>query len=185
MRPWAHFKTITEHKLLVMRYCFQVGLYRQGLLHDLSKYSPAEFWAGAKYYQGNESPNNMERKMTGVSKAWLHHKGRNKHHFEYWIDYGLEKGSRMTGMKMPLRYAVEMFLDRIAAGQIYNGKDFRREDPWKYYERGCGKYIMHPKTRELLEFLLHMYAAKGQKYTFRYVKNEILARNDWRGYNNS
>lgn len=51
MHPWLHFKTITRHKLLVMQYCFRIGLYKQGLLHDLSKYSPAEFLVGCKYYQ--------------------------------------------------------------------------------------------------------------------------------------
>ena len=45
---WHHFLTITHHKLLVMRYCFRVGLYKQGLLHDLSKYSPTEFITGIR-----------------------------------------------------------------------------------------------------------------------------------------
>ena len=87
MKALLHFLTITRHHNLVMGYCFRAGLYRQGLLHDLSKYSPAEFLVGAKYYQGNRSPNNAEREDIGVSTAWLHHKGRNRHHFEYWIDY--------------------------------------------------------------------------------------------------
>ena len=65
-----------------MKECFKIGLYKQGLTHDLSKYSPTEFLVGYKYYQGNRSPNNAEREETGVSKAWLHHKGRNRHHFE-------------------------------------------------------------------------------------------------------
>ena len=82
MNAWGHFKTITSHKFLVMKYCFKVGLYKQGFLHDLSKYSPTEFMVGAKYYQGTRSPNNAEREATGVSTSWLHHKGRNKHHFE-------------------------------------------------------------------------------------------------------
>ena len=86
-KAWKHFKTITYHKYLVAKGCFRVGLYRQGLLHDLSKYSPAEFLVGARYYQGNRSPNNAEREAIGYSSAWLHHKGRNKHHYEYWIDY--------------------------------------------------------------------------------------------------
>ena len=77
MHPWLHFKTITKHKLMVMGYCFRIGLYKQGLLHDLSKYSPAEFLVGCRYYQGDRSPNNAEREATGVSTAWLHHKGRN------------------------------------------------------------------------------------------------------------
>ena len=70
-----------------MRYCFRIGLYKQGLLHDLSKYEPVEFLVGCKYYQGDRSPNNAEREATGISRSWLHHKGRNKHHFEYWVDY--------------------------------------------------------------------------------------------------
>ena len=92
MNAWGHFKTITSHKFLVMKYCFKVGLYKQGFLHDLSKYSPTEFMVGAKYYQGTRSPNNAEREATGVSTSWLHHKGRNKHHFEYWVDYGIGAG---------------------------------------------------------------------------------------------
>lgn len=91
MHPWLHFKTITKHKLLVMKYCFRIGLYKQGLLHDLSKYTPAEFLVGCKYYQGTRSPNNAEREDIGVSTSWLHHKGRNKHHFEHWVDYSLDK----------------------------------------------------------------------------------------------
>ena len=95
MQPLAHFKTITHHRHLVCRYCFRLGLYRQGLLHDLSKYAPCEFWRGAKYYQGYRSPNDAERKQNGVSLAWLHHKGRNRHHFEYWIDYYIRSKSHI------------------------------------------------------------------------------------------
>ena len=81
MHPIKHFQTITRHKLLVMKYCFRVGLYWQGLTHDLSKYSPTEFWVGARYYQGNRSPNSMERREVGYSTACMHHKGRNRHHY--------------------------------------------------------------------------------------------------------
>ena len=76
----GHFETITRHKLLVMKYCFECGLYEQGLAHDLSKYSPTEFIPGCIYYQGDHSPNEAERAARGYSSAWLHHKGRNKHH---------------------------------------------------------------------------------------------------------
>lgn len=82
MHPIAHFKTITAHRNLVCRYCLRLGLVWQGLTHDLSKYSPTEFWRGAKYYQGTRSPNDQERKENGLSLAWLHHKGRNRHHFD-------------------------------------------------------------------------------------------------------
>ena len=69
-------------KCEVMKNCFAVRLYRQGLLHDLSKYSWEEFATGVKYYQGNRSPNAAEKEEKGYSAAWLQkHKGRNKHHF--------------------------------------------------------------------------------------------------------
>ena len=110
MKAWKHFCTITEHKIMVMRHCFKIGLYRQGLLHDMSKYTPTEFIPGCKYYQGYRSPNNAEREEKGYSAAWLHHKGRNKHHYEYWIDYSLGPVKGMTGMKMPNRYVAEMMM---------------------------------------------------------------------------
>ena len=102
--------------------CFAVGLYKQGLMHDLSKYSWVEFRVGAKYYQGTRSPNNAEREEHGYSLAWLHHKGRNKHHYEYWLDYGFPPDRSITGMNMPKKYVVEMFMDRIAACKVYMKK---------------------------------------------------------------
>lgn len=114
----AHFRTITHHRHVVCRECFQVGLYWQGLTHDLSKYSPTEFWVGARYYQGTRSPNNAEREDKGLSTSWLHHKGRNRHHYEYWMDYSAKRhdgiaGSGIIACRMPLRYVMEMFMDRI------------------------------------------------------------------------
>lgn len=175
MKAWKHFKTITHHRLLVMKGCFQVGLYRQGLLHDLSKYSPAEFLVGVKYYQGNRSPNNAEREDIGYSSAWLHHKGRNRHHYEYWIDYSTKEiPGGMAPAKMPEKYVVEMFMDRIAACKIYNGKDYTPKDPLAYYRRGREKAPIHPQTKALLEKLLVMLARRGERATFSYIRRKIL-----------
>ena len=117
----GHLNTINRHKLLVAKYCFKAGLYRQGLLHDLSKYSPAEFITGVRFYQGDKSPNSAERQKYGYSRAWLHHKGRNKHHMEYWTDYSQTGDKCMAGVEMPVEYVVEMFCDRIAACRVYHG----------------------------------------------------------------
>ena len=124
MKPWQHFKTITKHRWLVMLGCFRVGLYRQGLTHDLSKYSPTEFWMGARYYQGNRSPNAAEREDKGYSEAWMHHKGRNRHHYEYWTDMNRETKC-YESVPMPRRYFVEMVMDRRAACMTYQGKAYR------------------------------------------------------------
>ena len=180
MKACKHFCTITKHKILVMKGCFQIGLYRQGLLHDLSKYSPTEFLVGCKYYKGYMSPNNAEREDKGYSLAWLHHKGRNKHHLEYWIDYGIpgkdhpNEKMGMCGMKMPLRYVAEMFIDRISASKNYQGDAYTDQSALIYYEKGKGHYLIHEDTAAMLELLLVMLAKKGEKETFAFVKNEVL-----------
>lgn len=175
MKAWKHFKTITYHKYLVMKGCFKVGLYKQGLLHDLSKYSPSEFLVGVKYYQGDRSPNNAEREAIGYSSAWLHHKGRNRHHYEYWIDYSTKeiKGG-MAPAPMPEKYIVEMLMDRIAACKVYNGANYTDAAPLTYYSKGRENAPIHPKTRELLERLLTMLAQKGEAETFKYIRREVL-----------
>lgn len=174
---WNHFRTITNHKILVMKGCFQVGLYRQGLLHDMSKYTLTEFVPGCIYYQGTMSPNNAERIDRGYSSAWLHHKGRNKHHLEYWIDYtgGSAKGEKgMGGMKMPIRYVVEMFIDRVCASKNYQKEQYTDESPYIYYENGKDHMMLHMDTQAMLEYLLVMLKEKGEKETFSYIKNQVL-----------
>ena len=171
---FKHLKTINEHKLQVGKNCFRCGLYKQGILHDLSKYSWTEFSVGAKYYQGNRSPNEAERDDIGYTSSWLHHKGRNKHHLEYWLDYDLDKkDGSVTGMKMPDNYIVEMFCDRVAASKIYLKDKYRDDSPLNYYLGKNSKNILHPYTREKLERLLYMLAEKGEDYTFEYAKRYV------------
>lgn len=182
MKAWKHFCTITHHKYLVMIACFKVGLIRQGLLHDMSKYTPTEFLVGCKYYQGTMSPNNAERLDKGYSSAWLHHKGRNKHHLEYWIDYGIpdtdgpHKGEKkgICGMKMPLNYAVEMFIDRVAASKNYQKEKYRDDSALIYYRNGKEFHMLHKDTRALLELLLVMLAEKGEVATNQFIRKELL-----------
>ena len=178
MKAWRHFRTITHHKILVMKGCFKLGLYRQGLLHDMSKYSPTEFLVGCRYYQGTRSPNNAEREAKGYSSAWLHHKGRNKHHYEYWIDYGMKKEDGIIGMKMPARYVAEMFVDRISASKTYQRDKYEDWHPLQYYEQGAamlGKMI-HPETAELLHDLLKRLARDGEEKTYAYIRNVVLKK---------
>lgn len=173
----GHFKTITNHKLLVMKYCFKVGLYKQGLLNDLSKYTWIEFLAGIKYYKGYVSPNGIQKKVEGLSTAWLHHKGRNKHHFEYWIDYGINAEEGLKGMKMPVKYVVEMFIDRMSASMNYQKEKYTDKSPLEYYEKRAEYYLLHEDTRKQLEFLLNKLAKDGEKETLKFIKKEVLKEN--------
>ena len=176
--PIKHYKTIHHHKMLVMKHCFRCGLYWQGLTHDLSKLAPVEFWAGAKYWQGTCSPNNAQRQTEGYSAAWLHHKGRNKHHFEYWIDFS-RTSQGIAGAKMPVNYLVEMVMDRIAACKVYRGKDYTDASAWEYYqrERPYLNSAMHTETRAELEKILIMLKQRGEKTTFSYLRKLLKKGN--------
>lgn len=146
---WNHFRTITHHRLLVMKGCFQVGLYRQGLLHDLSKYTWTEFKTGVRYYQGDRSPNAAEKEIMGYSPAWLHHKGRNKHHFEYWIDVSTREDNwRIVGVKMPVRYFVEMVMDLDRRIQDVPGQGVHGRGPICIFftQQGCSDHAPGNQT---------------------------------------
>ena len=176
MHPWLHFKTITKHKLMVMHYCFRIGLYKQGLLHDLSKYTPSEFLVGCKYYQGNRSPNNAEREDTGVSTAWLHHKGRNKHHYEHWVDYSINDPEHVImGAKMPRRYVAEMVMDRISASRTYLGDAYDNHKPLEYFLKSKPKlWFVNPQTKKELEGMLRILNDKGEEKALWYIKHVYL-----------
>ena len=174
MKVWQHFKTITWHRWLVRQGCFRVGLYWQGLIHDLSKYSPTEFFIGARYYQGNRSPNAAEREDKGFSEAWMHHKGRNRHHYEYWTD--MNKATRLyESVPMPRKYLAEQVMDRRAACIVYQGKDYTPGSALAYFMKSRERELMHPQTNKELRHILVMLAEKGEKETFRYLKTQVLA----------
>ena len=173
MKIWQHFKTITYHRWLVREGCFRVGLYWQGLTHDLSKYSPTEFLSGIRYFQGTRSPNSAEREANGYSLAWMHHKGRNRHHYEYWSDLSLET-RRYEYVPMPRKYLVEMVMDRRAACKVYQGKNYHPGSELEYLERSRERMFINQATLKQLNYILTMLKEEGEEKTFRYLRNDVL-----------
>lgn len=151
-------------------HCFRAGIGFQGLFHDLSKYSLTEFVPGARYYQGARSPNERERELFGYSLAWMHHKGRNRHHFEYWNDLNPET-KMYEPVPMPIRFVKEMFCDRVAASKIYQGKNYTDQHPLQYFRRGNARKKMHKDTADLLEEWLVMLAEHGEGATFAHLRS--------------
>lgn len=171
-----HFATITHHRMIVCRLCVLAGLPWQGLTHDLSKYSPTEFMTGIRYFQGTFSPNAAERELEGYSGAWLHHKGRNRHHFEYWTDILKGYNGTLMGVPMPTRYVIEMFCDRIAASKVYEKENYRDDSALRYFSRELSltDLPMHPDTQAFLLVLLEMLADEGEEVTFRFIRENIV-----------
>ena len=167
---FGHLKTVLKHKYVVFVHSLKIGIPLRGLLHDLSKFSYSEFVNGAKYFtNGKKSPNEAEREQIGYSSAWMHHKGRNRHHFEYWTDY-CPVNKILVPVKMKYVFLLEMFCDRIAASKVYQGKKYTDSHPLEYFMRGKKNRVIHQVTSDELERLLVMLSEKGEKYTFNYIK---------------
>lgn len=141
-----HFNLISKHRFIVFRLCVKAGIPWQGLIHDLSKYSPTEFWESAKFYNGKISPLILVKRQNGYSKAWLHHKGRNKHHPEYWYD----PRAKIPTPLIPYKYTVELICDNLAAGMVYNGKDWENDTQLKYWETQKYKIPMNEQNKNMI-----------------------------------
>lgn len=158
-KVWRHFCLVCRHKWKVWVHCVRCGIPWRGLVHDLSKFSPTEFWESVRFYQGNRSPISACRRARGVSLAWLHHKGRNKHHIEYWHDADCE-----VDPMMPYVYAVECVCDKLAATQTYNGKNYTQDKPLAHWLRcGC-KVEGNPKIKAFVGRVFRDLAAHGEAY---------------------
>lgn len=173
---WRHFGTVSRHKWLVFELCVRCGIPLQGLVHDLSKFSPDEFLVGARFYQGNCSPNAAERHARGASRAWMHHKGRNKHHYEYWTDMREGGDGTLYGTLIPTRYMVEMFCDRVAASKVYSGDAYCDSSPLSYFQRELkvGNLPFHPDSAAFLYVMLEHLAEQGEDETLRFIREDIV-----------
>ena len=169
---WKHFKTVCRHRRVVRRECEACGIWWQGMTHDLSKFSPAEFGPSARYFQGDRSPIEAEKEAIGYSDAWLHHKGRNKHHWEYWCDYNNDTGE-VFPHKIPYKYVVEMICDWIGAGQVYSGKKWNECEPLEYYERVRPGRHFHTETEELILMFLNCIKFSGMETFHRMARGEV------------
>ncbi len=181
----GHWKTVRLHRKWARYYCRIAGIRWRGLKHDLSKYSPTEFFESVKYFDGHRSPIIHCKADKGYSKAWLHHKGRNKHHLEYWED--VFKGEKIAAF-IPYKYIVESICDKLAATKAYNGKNFNETMPLEYWERVDKKNPtkVHPGIVEFIDTVLAKIAEDGinaglkpkyLKQTYNTIKNKHIKKN--------
>lgn len=180
----GHIGTVLTHKRNVRIACFKMGIYWQGLVHDLSKFSPTEFVPSVRYYSGSFSPNAVDKVLNGLSTSWLHHKGRNKHHFEYWIDYTTGPTPVIEGARMPIKYIAEMIADRYAACVAYNKDKYDKGDAWAYYNKNASYLAIDADTRAILETALKIMRDEGEKEAFKFMK-DLLRITKGRDYDSS
>ena len=147
----GHTKTIIKHKWIVFKLACKAGIPWRGFVHDLSKFSPTEFLEGVKYFAGTHSPITEAKKSKGYSEAWLHHKGRNKNHLEYWIDFDIN----IIVSVIPYKYVVEKVCDDLSAGIVYCGKNWTKDVEYNYYMMQRERVLVNPKTDK---FLIDVYS---------------------------
>lgn len=153
-----HFCVITHHKWVVLKLCIMAGIPIRGIFHDLSKYTPVEFINSVKYFaQGKRSPISVEKETIGYSKAWLHHKGRNKHHSEYWHD----DNTTIKDPIMPYKYACEMVCDKLAAGIVYKGKEWTKEYQLEYWKKEILRIQLNEKLKSFVTEVLEQVSKNG------------------------
>lgn len=156
---FGHLKTVSTHKWWVFYYCCKAGIPFRGLIHDMSKFSPTEFIESVKYWSGTRSPIDACKEDKGVSKAWLHHKGRNKHHYEYWQD-NFDKGGK--AICMPFKDSVEMLCDFLGAGRAYSGKNFTYIGELEWWKKKIENPIaMHQVQKYFIHYALTLAAIKN------------------------
>lgn len=173
MKALKHLKTILTHKHYVFYFARKLGIGWQGFWHDMSKFSPVEFWESVKYYTGTRSPIDTCKEDKGYSLAWLHHKGHNKHHYEHWQD-NFDKGGE--ALRMPDKYVKEMICDYLAAGRAYKGKDFdfNCEHIW-WVNKKKNPLAMHPAQFYVVDKVLSILNTK-----FGSKRISELDRDDWK-----
>ena len=130
---------------------------------------------GVKHYNGSHSPTEDERSRYGYSAAWMHHKGRNKHHWEYWTDYNVNL-KRYMPVEMPRRYVAEMLCDRIAASKVYKGNAYTDAAPLEYLQHGHMRDCMHPGTLDTLTCFLTLLKENGEAAMFAALRNYVKAK---------
>ena len=166
---FKHLKTVHTHRKYVRKACFRMGLYWQGITHDLSKYSFTEL-SICKYYTGNGSPHQIAREVLGYSPNWIHHYHCNKHHFQFWWDEDEE--GKIIPMKMPYRYVVESFADMLGASKAYNKENWKPQMLLDYWEQKClDKRIMYADSIQLLDMLIRQFVNQGEENFFIWYKN--------------
>jgi len=167
---FKHFKKICTHKYWVFHYCKKAGIPIQGVLHDLSKFSPTEFWESTRYYQGTSSPIDACKKENGWSEAWMHHKGRNKHHYEFWLD-NFDYGG--TPIEMPMKYKKEMLCDYLGAGNAYYGKDFSYQKELDWWKNKESKPLaMHPNDKAFIDKYINLLCTNKEDDVFNLIRKE-------------
>lgn len=168
MKFFKLLKRIVIHKFWVAYYCFQLGLYWQGITYDLSKFSLTEIKGALKYWNDFKSSLAYEKELNGYSETFLHHRGHNPHHYEYWI-HSLDEGG--VAAEMPRKYALELICDYLAACRTYRGNP---KEEYKWWEEHSPKMKIHRRTKQYLNRIFLNFSHNSLKQAVKFADKCML-----------
>lgn len=175
----AHLRIVLKHKKEVFKAMCLVGHPIQGLLHDMSKFHPIEFWESVRYFnQGKGSPIEVSKRVKGHSRAWFHHRGVNPHHSQYWVDISF---GEVIPCEMPWKYIVESVCDTIAAGKTYLGDKWTNSSPINYFNSRDCKSFFAPFTRFALKTIYEDISVMGWEAVARKLDYNSHLKNSYKG----
>jgi len=174
----GHLVKISKHKMVVAKCCNLAGIPVRGFFHDLSKYNPKEFLEYAKYYGEDRSPVDICKEKNGYCKSWMHHRGHNSHHYEYWIDK-LDKGGEP--LIMPYKDTVEMICDWIGAGMVYEKSSWNCKRPYEWWMNKKKTAKIHPRIMQFIDFILldikvheNLYGSLNKEFTKKWYNKIVI-----------
>lgn len=98
-----------------------------------------------------QSPIDSAKKDKGFSEAWLHHKGKNKHHWQYWTDF---KDNKVIPIEIPEKYIKEMICDIRGASKAYSKKKYTKDLPLLYLQNNINQWIITERVYKRLNELI-------------------------------
>lgn len=176
----AYTKYVVRHKWYVFLECCKLGIPLRGILHDLSKFLPSEFFPYAIYFNGKEQKGENSFAKAGYKKpkntsddfdlAWLLHQKRNKHHWQWWVL--LEDEGSPDALEMPLKYAKEMIADWKGAGRAQGNPDNCKT----WYLKNRNKMTLAAYTRFWVETTLGVAKAEFTEPLYPKSLSEITQK---------
>jgi hypothetical protein len=147
---------VIRHKWFVFVECVKLGIPLRGLVHDLSKFWPSEWFPYVEYFHGShreDSERGQEVQMM-FDLAWMAHQHRNPHHWQWWVLK--EDSGAVKVFEMPMGPRKEMLADWMGAGKAQGKKDQPRECA-SWYRANRDKMILGAETRLWIEMRLGIY----------------------------
>ena len=185
MKYLKYLNYLIRHKWFVLIECYKVGIIWRGIIHDLSKLRPSEFFFYADHFYGTQKEKSCYSCFHKIWNSQCEFNGsgigdgeqasqckdykvideqfdyawllHQKRNKHHWQWWVLtEDYGIVKVLDMPLKYRLEMLADWRGAGRAQGNKMSTKE----WYEANKDNMKLHPDTRMWVEDMLIIVATR-------------------------